>query len=376
MARTGDGLYLRGKTWWFDAYIDGKRYRFPVGKNIKRTVAAEIATTKRGEILKGNAGILKKKKDIAFEDASRIFLEWVKTHRGARTYCDYKSCLEQLKAEFGGKMLSQISPFSIEAYKVYRVRDGAKVRPNRELAVLRNLYNKVIKFKKYEGENVAEEFDRLPETRGRDRILDYAEEQALIAAAPEPVRSIIILGLQTGLRVFREGLTLTWDSVNLVGQTLTVEAAFAKNHEKREIELNSIAMEVLKRLKTTVPGPYVFMTKGKRNDGPWRQLKSFKSAFDRACQRANLSGVTPHTLRHTWASRMEMSGASQKTLMELGGWKDPKMVARYSHTSKQHRREAIERIVNCVPTNFPISKTAEAVSPYAPVAQVDRATVS
>jgi len=48
-------------------------------------------------------------------------------------------------------------------------------------------------------------------------------------------------------------------------------------------------------------------------------LKSFKSAFDRACRHANLSGVTPHSLRHTWASRMEMSGASQKTLMELGG---------------------------------------------------------
>jgi hypothetical protein len=73
---------------------------------------------------------------------------------------------------------------------------------------------------------------------------------------------------------------------------------------------------------------------------------------------------------------MEMSGASQKTLMELGGWMDPKMVARYSHTSKQHRMEAIEKIANYSHSIFNTPKTAETVSPYAPVAQVDRATVS
>jgi integrase len=118
------------------------------------------------------------------------------------------------------------------------------------------------------------------------------------------------------------------------------------------------------------------MTRGNKKDGSWRQLKSFKSAFDRACRHAKLSGVTPHSLRHTWASRMEMSGASQKTLMELGGWKDPKMVARYSHTSKQHRMEAVEKIANYSPSIFTTPKMAEPITPCAPVAQVDRATVS
>jgi hypothetical protein len=71
-----------------------------------------------------------------------------------------------------------------------------------------------------------------------------------------------------------------------------------------------------------------------------------------------------------------MSGASQKTLMELGGWKDAKMVARYSHTSKQHRMEAIERIANYSPSLITAPKNAETVNHCAPVAQVDRATVS
>jgi len=131
-----------------------------------------------------------------------------------------------------------------------------------------------------------------------------------------------------------------------------VEAAFSKTHEMREVALNSIALETLRRLKETTPGPWVFMTHGKKKDGSWRQLKSFKSAFDHACRHANLSGVTPHSLRHAWASRMEMSGASQKTLTELGGWKAPKMAARYSHTSKQNRMGAVENIANYSPSIF------------------------
>jgi hypothetical protein len=84
----------------------------------------------------------------------------------------------------------------------------------------------------------------------------------------------------------------------------------------------------------------------------------------------------PHGLRHTRASRLEMSGASQKTLMEPGGWKDAKMAARYSHTSKQHRKEAIERIANYSPSLITMPANAVSVTPCAPVAQVDRATVS
>jgi integrase len=330
----------------------------------------------RKAILRGDAGIATKKKDLSFTDASKIFLNWAQAHKAPRTHEEYESCMGKLSDSFGDKMLSQISPFLIEAYKIRRVKEGAKVRPNRELGALRNLYNKMLKFKKYEGENPVRGFEPIKESRGKDRILEPAEELLLLQNAGEPLRSLIVIGLQTGLRVNREALSLTWDNVNLPGRTLTVAAAFSKTHEMREVSLNSIALATLKRLKTTTPGPWVFMTRGRSKDGPLRQLTSFKSAFERACERANLSGVTPHSLRHTWASRMEMSGASQKTLMELGGWKDPKMVARYSHTSKQHRMEAVERIANYSPSVIPTAKSAKPVTPYAPVAQVDRATVS
>ena len=62
-----------------------------------------------------------------------------------------------------------------------------------------------------------------------------------------------------------------------------------------------------------------------------------------ACGKAKLSGVTPHTLRHTFASRLGMAGVDPRTIQELGGWKELKMVERYSHLSPKHKAEAVEK---------------------------------
>lgn len=71
MARKGDGLYLRGTVWYLDFRHRGKRNREPLGSDISRTVARELATIKRALILKGEAGMGRKKADIAFTPRPR-----------------------------------------------------------------------------------------------------------------------------------------------------------------------------------------------------------------------------------------------------------------------------------------------------------------
>ena len=336
-----DGIYSRGKggTWWLDCRINGTRYQMPLGKKISRSVAAEIAQVKRAAILKGEAGIGRKRKDIAFDKAAGLFLNWTEANRKPKTLKCYGEFVSQLLKFFGGKNLSKIHPFLLEKYKVKRLNDGAKVSVNREMSCLKNIFNRCIEWKKFEGDNPVKGVQMVKETRGRLRWLEYDEEDRLLANASEPTRTIILVGIYAGLRVRSEALTLKKADVDLRRRTLTVQAAHAKNGETKTVPLSSELIEPLKLQMKRSQGEYVFVKK----DGI-TPLKEIKTAFYAACRRAKLIGVTPHVLRHTFASRLVMNGADLRTVQELGGWKSMSMVERYSHLSDRHKAKAVELI--------------------------------
>jgi len=82
----------------------------------------------------------------------------------------------------------------------------------------------------------------------------------------------------------------------------------------------------------------------KRTEDIVFQHGSVGRALSKACATAKIKGVTPHTLRHTFASRLVMSGTDLRTVQELGGWQTIGMVERYSHLSGEHKANAIERL--------------------------------
>lgn len=353
MARRGDGIYQRGKTWWLDFTHEGKRHVARLGRGINRTVAGEIARVKRAAILKGEAGIGgPRRKDLAFDKAAEEFLAQAKAEKRPRTAKRYAECIAQLKRSFTGKRLSEIHPFLLEKHKRMRLGEGARVAPNRELQVLRNLYNRCIAWKKYEGDNPVRQVKGLKESRGRVRFLEPEEEDRLLVELPEPYRTLALVGIHAGLRVRSEGLTLRWQEVDLARGIITVQAAFAKTGETRTVGINSVLRPALAELREKARDrEHVFS----RRDG--RPLRSIRGVFMRACARAGLKDVTPHALRHTFASRLAMAGVDPRTIQELGGWKTLAMVTRYTHLSKSHKAEALERLAN-FPTLFTTARPA------------------
>ena len=339
MARQGDGIYLRGSTWWLDFRHHGQRYQKRLGSGIKKTVAKELALTIRSAVLKGEAGIGRKKKDIAFDKATELFLDWTEANRKPKTLKCYGEFVSQLLKFFGGKKLSGIHPFLIEKYKVKRLNDGAKVSVNRELSCLKNIFNRCIEWKKFEGTNPVKGIQMVKETRGRTRFLDYDEEDRLLAAASEPLRTVIVVGIYAGLRVQSEALTLRKEDIDLRGRRLTVQAAHAKNGETKTVPISSELLGPLEAQMARSEGEHVFVKRDLVTP-----LRSIRTAFETACRNAKLTDVTPHVLRHTFASRLVMNGADLRTVQELGGWKSMGMVERYSHLSDRHKAEAVELI--------------------------------
>jgi len=349
MARRGDGIYQRGKTWWLDFVHEGRRHQVRLGKGISRTAAGELASVKRAAILKGEAGIGgPKRKDVAFDRAADEFMKWAGANKRPRTVRTYRQCVERLKVTFTGKRLGELSPFDLERYKKARVDAGVRVMVNRELACLRALYNRCAEWGLYDGANPAEGVKALRESPGRIRYLEPDEEAKLLAAAKGPLHSMILVGIHAGLRLLSEGLTLRWADVDLKRGLLTVLGAYAKSGKPRTVPLNTTLRAALaKQRQDAGEGQeWVFA----RQDG--QPYRSIRTTFHTACKRAGLADVTPHVLRHTFASRLAMAGVDPRTIQELGGWASLDMVERYTHLSPTHKAEAVERIASNFPTVF------------------------
>jgi integrase len=264
MARRGDAIFLRGKTWWLDFTHQYKRHQVRLGSQINRTVARELAAVQRAAILRGEAGIGRRPKDLAFEKAAEEFLAWARVNKRSNTVRSYQRCVDRLKESFGGRSLGEISPFLLEKHKHRRVEEEARVGFNRELTCLKTLYYRMIEWKKYEGEIPCLNVKHLEEPKNRIRFLDEAEEERLLEACSEPMRTLVMAGIHAGVRLASEALTLGWENVDLKGKSLTVEATYAKNKESRTIPLNSKLHATLQKLKANSQGQHVFtQTDGK-----------------------------------------------------------------------------------------------------------------
>ena len=239
---------------------------------------------------------------------------------------------------FNEKQLGEIHSFAIQKYKRERAEAGARVRANRELAVLKMLFNRVKEWKLYDGDNPVSGVDFLEEPRQRLRYLEPEEEAQLLIVAQEPLRSLIVLGINTGLRIRAEALTLQWDDVDSKRGLITVQAAYAKSGQTRTIPPNTAARSVLGQLFNMKTSDYVFA----KSDG--RPYKCSGKSFKKLAQQAGLTDVTPHVLRHTFASKLAMKGIDMRTIQEFGGWGELSMVQRYSHLSPTHKAQAVERI--------------------------------
>ena len=95
----------------------------------------------------------------------------------------------------------------------------------------------------------------------------------------------------------------------------------------------------------------------KRGDGTGRVIRNVKGLplsdprhwFEPSLRAAKIRDFSWHCLRHTFASRLVMSGVDLRTVQELLGHKSIAMTVGYSHLSPTHTLAAVERLTGAIP---------------------------
>lgn len=327
------GIFQKGKNWYIDYYVKGRRKRKKIGHSKK--LAMQVLNDVQIKIAKGEyLGIFDEKK-ILFSKYAEQYLAYSKTNKSWSTYDRQdRVSIARLKPHFKDKYIYEITPQMIEKYKSKRLETVSPATVNRELACLKHMFTMAIKWG-YSKTNPVKEVKLLKEPPGRLRYLKPEEAKSLLASCANHIRPIVVTALNTGMRK-GELQKLKWADVDFKNLKITV--INAKNNESRVIPINKTLYNELHSLSKTSKGEYVFSDK---NGQPYGDIKK---SFLKALEKAKVEDFRFHDLRHTFGSYLVMQGVDLKTVQQILGHKDIRMTMRYAHLSPEYVQKAVETL--------------------------------
>jgi integrase len=325
-----------GRVYWIEWYQDGWRRRERIGPN---KAAAE---QRLREVLSARTEgrHIKKSPDarIRFKDLAAWYLDLPEV-KAKRSYDKDRMHCVRLTAQFGERLLKDITPAMVETYKQQRLSETScrrkPTRPatvNREITTFKTIFNKAMKNGKAE-RNPAQGVKQLKENNERDRVLTPEEYTHLLAHCPSHLSPIVRLAYHTGMRR-GEILGLTRGQVDMKEGFIRLRAEDTKTNEGRLVPLNGELVEMFKGMPRGLPMTPVFTYHG-------HSIGEMKRSFATACKRAGIKGFTFHDLRHTAINNWRLAGHDYFRIMAATGHKTMNVFKRYNTVSKQELKALV-----------------------------------
>lgn len=271
-----------------------------------------------------------------------IFLEALAAEkgRGPNTIAAYDSDLRHADAQLPGGLMAATE----ETLITYIANlDGAPTSTARRISCLRGFY-KFLMMEKIIDTNPAKNIEMPKRARALPKLLSPDEIELLISSAGDTrhatrLRAMLELVYASGLRV-SELCELPLSAV-LDGRLLI----HGKGAKERMVPMHAAAAAALEkwlRVRGDTDSKYIFPGGGKSGhitrDGFFKILKR--------C--AELSGidparVSPHVLRHSFASHLLAGGANLRAIQTMLGHEDIATTQIYTHVQPEKLRETVEK---------------------------------
>jgi integrase len=326
------GIYQRNRIWWINYYDQNRRRIQESSHSTNKRDAEKLHALRKSEVLRG---VYRQPLRITLEEFGERYMEYAKVNK--RSWLRDEQMLQHLSSFFRPeRQLSDITPPDIEGYKLNRKKVVSGSTVNRELALLKRMFNLAIDWDLYLGSNPVRKVKFFQELNTGIRVLTQEEERNLLQNAAPFIQDIIRFALNTGLRI-GEIFSLLWSQVDCEKAILNVFAS--KTGKIREVPMNSEALNVLEAWAMGRKNEFVFY-----NFETGKPFVDLSAGFALACRKAGITGVTWHTLRHTFASRLLDRGVNIIAVKELLGHSTVIVTMRYTHTNLDSKVRAVGKL--------------------------------
>ena len=263
---------------------------------------------------------------MMLEELQRRNYSAITTRNYLRVVTEFAKCF--------GKSPDKLGPNELRTYQAYLLTE-CKLTPGtvvNRVAALRFFFVKTLKRHQFR--------DFLPYPQDRRRlptVLSREEVARLINAAGTLFRRTLLMTLYaTGMR--RSELARLKVS-DIDSQRMIIRVVEGKGGKDRDLPLSPSLLETLREYwRWRKPKTYLFPSRDPRR-GPEQPIsdKTVWIACSEAARRAGIrKRVTPHTLRHSWATHLLEAGTDLRTIQVLLGHGDLETTAQYLHLSQRH----------------------------------------
>jgi integrase/recombinase XerD len=283
-------------------------------------------------------------------DFVKNFLSYLQVEKGLarHTLESYKRDLERLQtwANKNDKQVHDLTRADLRKWIASLSREGlAPTSIARAVSSTRGFF----KFLMLDGHiksHPAEDLDTPQRFAYLPKFLTEDEINRLFAApdisTDEGIRDRAVLEIMyaTGMRV-SELVALKLDDVDLLAGLVVLHG---KGNKQRRVPLGKSAIHWLQQYVAVKAGygkqssPNVFLHRGRpfTRQIAWSMIKQH-------AEKAGIKNVSPHTLRHSFATHLLQHGADSRSVQALLGHSDISTTQIYTHITDMHLRSAYDR---------------------------------
>ena len=276
--------------------------------------------------------------------------------RAPKTHEANQRCIRHLKAAFGTRRLVDLTADSIDLYLRERLRQRIRIKAklgykqlgavkattiHQEFRVLRGVLNVAVRKRLLPANPCSgAEFPVAVKGLFRPHYVTWSEQQRIESSAPQYLRNVIRIITETGLRIYKELISMRKDQVDLQNAFVWIPDSKTPTGVA-EVPLSSLAVEAFKN-QLALAGESPFLFPSDRNVNGFQT--TLKTVWRRTLRRAKVSYFRLYDLRSTYATRLSAGGAADEWVTQMLRQSDAQVFKKYSQMKLQMKREALTKL--------------------------------